>query len=73
MTAYQSMMNAATLATLARRVAQLEKSLADYRKALVRFTVEPTNFNRHVLKHWARSVRVWRDLVNKTRAELIRA
>ena len=71
MTAYQSMMNAATLATLARRVVQLEKALADYRAALVRFTAKPTKFNRHVVTHWARSVRVWRDMVNKTRAELV--
>ena len=73
MTAYDCMMNAATLATLARRVAQLEKALADYRAALVRFTAAPTKFNRYVVTHWARSVRVWRDLVNKTRAELIKA
>ena len=70
MTAYDCMMNAATLA---RRVAQLEKALADYRAALARFTVTPTKYNRHVVTHWARSVRVWRDLVNKTRAELIPA
>ena len=73
MTAYQSMINAATLVSLARRVAQLEKALADYRAALVRFTAAPTKFNRYVVTHWARSVRVWRDLVNKTRAELIKA
>lgn len=73
MTAYESMLNAATLVTLARRVAQLEHALADYRAALVRFTAKPTKFNRHVVTHWARAVRVWRDLVNKTRAELIQA
>lgn len=73
MTAYDCMMNAATLATLARRVVQLEKALADYRAALARFTAAPTKYNRHVVTHWARSVRVWRDMVNKTRAELVQA
>lgn len=73
MTAYDSMMNAATLVSLARRVAQLEKALADYHKAQAKFRARPIGLNRTAVAHWAHSVRVWRDLVNKTRAELVQA
>lgn len=73
MNSYQAMMNGQTLKSLKRRVEQLEKALSDYRQALAKFNARPTGLNRTAVAHWAHSVRVWRDLVNRTRAELVNA